>query len=191
MEEVWKDIERYEGLYQVSSKGRVRSCHYGSWKIMKQNTRKGGYKKLFLRKNKERKSFFVHRLVALAFISNPNNLPIVNHKDENPSNNCVENLEWCTNQYNMTYGTLIDRARSTKLSKAIPILMFDKNGELKAKFDSLTQATNVTGIPHSNIIACYKGRLNSVQGYIFLLETDADNLEERLSRRMNIRKRNV
>lgn len=69
--EEWKDVSEYEGLYQVSNTGRVRSYYSGTWKIMKQSTRKGGYKKLFLRKNKERKSFFIHRLVATAFIPNP------------------------------------------------------------------------------------------------------------------------
>lgn len=182
--EEWKDISGYEGLYQVSNKGQVRSFHSGLWMIMKQSVRKGGYKKIFLRKNKQRKSYFVHRLVAIAFIPNPNNLPIINHKDENPSNNCVENLEWCTSQYNMTYGTVIERIRNTKFTKAIPLLMFDKHGQLKAKFDNLTQAVEKTGFPHSNIISCYKGRINAVRGYIFLLETDIDNLKERLNRRM-------
>lgn len=165
--EEWKDIPGYKGLYQVSNTGRVRSHYSGTWKIMEQSTRKGGYKKLFLRKNKERKSFFIHRLVATAFIPNPDNLPFVNHKDENPSNNKVENLEWCTHLYNMTYGTCQERARATHLERTPSILMYDKEGILKATFNSVVEAEKETGIPHSNIIACCKGRLKTAKGYVW------------------------
>ena len=165
--EEWKDIIGYEGLYEVSNIGRVRSNHSGTWKIMKQSIRKGGYKKIFLRKNKERKSFFVHRLVATAFIPNPDKLPFINHKDENPSNNNVENLEWCTHLYNMTYGTCQERARTTHLEKTPSILMYDKEGVLNAVFNSVVEAEKETGIPHSNIISCCKGRLKTAKGYVW------------------------
>ena len=165
--EEWKDILGYEGLYQVSNIGRVRSNHSGTWKIMKQSIIKMGYKKILLRKNKERKSFFVHRLVATAFITNPDNLPFINHKDENPSNNNVENLEWCTHLYNMTYGTCQERARATHLERTPSISMYDKEGILKATFNSVVEAEKETGIPHSNIIACCKGRLKTVKGYVW------------------------
>lgn len=165
--EEWKDIIGYEGLYQVSNKGQVRSFHSGHWTIMKQSVRKGGYRKLFLRKNKERKSFFVHRLVAMAFIPNPDNLPIINHKDENPSNNCVENLEWCTHLYNMTYGTCQERARLTHLERTPSVLMYNKEGILKTIFNSVVEAEKETGVPHSNIVACCKGRLKTAGGYVW------------------------
>ena len=165
--EEWQDVIGYEGLYQVSNKGNIRSFHSGNWKVLRQSIRTGGYRKIFLRKNKVRKSFFVHRLVATAFIPNPNNLPIINHKDENPSNNCVENLEWCTHLYNMTYGTCQERARTTHLSKTPSILMYDKEGTLKAIFNSVIEAEKETGIPHSNIVACCKGRLKTAGGYVW------------------------
>lgn len=113
MDEIWKDISGYEGLYQVSNLGRVRSLNYnhtGEIKLLKQGTYKKGHKCVSLFKNKKGKTYSVHRLVAIAFIPNPNNLPIINHKDEDPSNNNVNNLEWCTVAYNNTYGTARKRA---------------------------------------------------------------------------------
>lgn len=103
----WKEILGYEGLYQVSNTGRVRSLNYrrtGKTKVIKQSTNKGGYKSVCLYKDGKLKGYSVHRLVALAFIPNPLNLPQVNHIDENPSNNAVWNLEWCTPKYNSNYG---------------------------------------------------------------------------------------
>ena len=105
--QIWKDIPGYEGLYQVSNTGRVRSLNYnrtGETKVLKQGTNKGGYKRVNLYKDGKFKIYFVHRLVALVFIPNPNNYPVINHKDENPKNNTVWNLEWCTQEYNINYG---------------------------------------------------------------------------------------
>lgn len=126
MEEIWKDIyfkERgktydYRGLYQISSKGRIKSLEkiYYSGRnhnlkkiqleqILSPSTDKGGYKKIVLNNNGKKKTMLIHRLVAHMFIPNPHNYIIVNHKDENPSNNYVENLEWCTQEYNCNYGS--------------------------------------------------------------------------------------
>lgn len=108
MEEVWKDIVGYEGKYQVSNLGRVKSLNYkqtNSERILKENTDKKGYKRAHLFKNGKGVHISIHRLVAEAFIPNPNNYPQVNHKDENKANNNMENLEWCTNEYNHNYGT--------------------------------------------------------------------------------------
>ena len=118
---IWKDIPGYEGLYQVSNTGQVRSLNYrqtGKTKILKQHTDKNGYKKVGLSKNGKVKTYAVHRLVAKAFISNPNNLPYVNHKDENPSNNAVWNLEWCDCSYNTSYGTSRERAWETRRQRS-------------------------------------------------------------------------
>lgn len=111
MDEVWRDIKDYEGLYQVSNLGDVRSLNYnqtGEIKVLKQGNAKG-YKRVGLFKNGKTKQYSVHRLVALAFISNPDDLPMVNHKDEDKTNNNVNNLEWCTHEYNMSYGTRNER----------------------------------------------------------------------------------
>ena len=126
MEEIWKDKKDYEGLYQVSNLGRAKSLinNKGQYreKILKHNIR-NGYPSVTLCKNKKLKSFTIHRLVAEAFIPNPNNLPCVNHKDENRLNNFFNNLEWCTYSYNINYGTGLKR-RSITQSK--PVLQYDK-----------------------------------------------------------------
>ena len=122
MIEEWRPIEGYEGLYEVSSYGRVRSvdryvrCSYGSYrlhkgKVLSPGIRPDGYLVVSLKY----KMFRVHRLVAQAFIPNPDNLPQINHKDEDKSNNRVENLEWCTAKYNNNYGTARIRAKETAI----------------------------------------------------------------------------
>jgi hypothetical protein len=119
MEEIWKDIKGYEGYYQVSNLGRVKSVarviqrkskpYTVKEKILKARPDKDGYKYLVLCVNCKTKTTSIHRLVAQAFIPNPDNLPCINHKDENPANNNVENLEWCTYSYNNTYNDLAHR----------------------------------------------------------------------------------
>ena len=125
-EEIWKDIIGYEGLYQVSSYGRVRSLDrydsrncFRKKRILKLCANRLGYLKVGLWSNGKVKHHLVHRLVAEAFIPNPNNLPIINHIDENPSNNNVDNLEWCTAKYNMNYGTIRERQKDTLIKKGI------------------------------------------------------------------------
>ena len=103
-EEIWKDVEGYGGKYQVSNEGRVKANYRTHSKILKQYLDEYGYFQLALCKNSKHTWFRVHRLVANAFLPNPDNLPFVNHKDENRSNNVVTNLEWCTPKYNVNYG---------------------------------------------------------------------------------------
>lgn len=105
--EVWKDVKHYEGLYKVSNHGRVWSVHKNGYK--KINTKENGYKFVQLYNNGKMRNEYIHRLVAMAFIPNLRNLPQVNHKDENKSNNCADNLEWCDKKYNANYGTAISR----------------------------------------------------------------------------------
>ena len=105
MEEIWKDIDGYDGEYQVSNLGNVRSLNYMRRKETRELSKKNikGYPYVILYKNTKIQRKRIHRLVAEAFIPNPNNLPEVNHKDENKANNRVDNLEWCTHQYNFQY----------------------------------------------------------------------------------------
>lgn len=113
MVEIWRDIEGYEGLYQVSNFGRVKSLNKRKGRILKPIKDHFGYLRVNLYKDFKYKIHKVHRLVAQAFIENPNNYPIINHKDEDKTNNKVENLEWCNHQYNNNYGTVIERKRKT------------------------------------------------------------------------------
>lgn len=115
--EIWKDIEGYEGLYQVSNYGRVKSL--GNEASRKEKIRKvrfnnDGYPVIYLHKNGEKKFFLIHRLVAQTFIPNPNNLPEINHKDECKTNSFVENLEWCDRLYNINYGNAITKANERR-----------------------------------------------------------------------------
>lgn len=103
MEEIWKPITGYEGLYEVSNLGRVKRMKWGRWIITLGYFSQSKYKKVDLFKNKERKVIFIHRLVAKAFIQNPENKPFVNHKDSKRDNNNVHNLEWCTQKENIRH----------------------------------------------------------------------------------------
>ena len=122
IEEIWKPVVGYEGLYEVSSLGIVRSLDrydsrncFRKGRILKLNDNGRGYLDVQLCSNGKVKHHLVHRLVAEAFIPNPYNLPQVNHRDENPSNDNVDNLEWCDAKYNINYGTGLTRAIDTKL----------------------------------------------------------------------------
>ena len=108
MTEIWKDIKGYEGLYQVSNMGRVKSFNYkntGKEGILEGSKNKRGYKVVHLSKNGKTNHYRIHRLVAITFIPNPNNYPEVNHIDEDKNNNRMDNLEWCDGKYNLNYGT--------------------------------------------------------------------------------------
>lgn len=111
--EIWKDIDGYEGHYRISNFGRVYSIKSG---ILLKQKNKRGYLEVGLCKNGKHRYMQTHRLVALNFIPNPENLPNVNHKDENKQNNCVSNLEWCTVKYNINYGSRTERATQSNIS---------------------------------------------------------------------------
>lgn len=164
--EIWKDIEGYPN-YQVSNMGRVKSLeridnnnHLVKEKILKGIKERKGYFLVSLWKDGEGKSFSVHRLVAQAFLDNPNNLPQVNHKNEIKDDNRVENLEYCDSKYNANYGT-----RNKRLSK--PILQFSKTGEFIREWDSATQVEKELGIDNSSIAKCCKGQYKTVGGFIW------------------------
>ena len=179
-EEIWKDIKGYEG-YQVSNFGNVRSLNYNKTKKIKiliPSLDNYGYNYLLLYKNSKRKHFTVHRLVAQAFIPNPNNLPQVNHKDEDKTNNCVENLEWCTNKYNCNYGTRNVRIKEHqnkpmlgKFGKDNPhskqIYQYDMEGNLIKIWDSATVIHRELGFDNSYISACARGKHQSAHGYMW------------------------
>ena len=163
--ETWKEIAGYEGIYEVSDQGRVKSLWHGKEKILKPGKTTRGYLKVNLYKDGHRKPLLVHRLVSEAFIPNPQGLETVNHKDEDKTNNKVGNLEWMSQKDNNNYGTRNKRAGDA-LSKQVQ--MFDKSTcELLATFPSTMEADRVTGIAKQNISACCLGKRKSSGGYIW------------------------
>ena len=151
MEEIWKMIPGYEGLYMVSNLGRVKSLNYrhtGKEHILKQQII-NKYKTVCLSNGGYQKTLKVHRLVAMAFIPNPDNLPEVNHKDENKFNNCVENLEWCTAKYNSNYGTKNQRQSEQMTNRqdlSKPIEQYTLDGKLVKVWPSAAEASRYFGV---------------------------------------------
>ena len=166
MKEEWRDIKDYEGLYQISNLGRVKSLNYNRTKkekILKPRNSQG-YLHVTLVKNSKCKGFTVHRLVAMHFIENPNNYPEVNHKDENKQNNKVENLEWCTDKYNKNYGTRTQRASESRKGKC----KGSKNERSRKvqcittgkKFNTIKEAAEYYYVNYKHISTCCRGKRN-------------------------------
>lgn len=116
--ETFLSVPGYDGLYEVSNLGNVKSLRSG--RLMKRSLSSIGYEMTTLTKDGKQKTYLIHRLVALAFIPNPENLEEINHKDEVKTNNRVENLEWCTRKYNLNYGTYRERMSALKTGKPNP-----------------------------------------------------------------------
>ena len=172
MEEIWKDIKDYEGHYQVSNLGRVKSIKFGKEIILKQHINiKGGYYYVCLLKNGKHKNYYVHRLVAEAFIPNSYNLPQVNHRDENKLNNNVDNLEWCTNEYNHNYGTINERISQ---SQSKPVLQYDLNGNLIKEWKSVNECGR-NGFNQGDICKCCNGKRKTAKGFIWVYKNEEDN----------------
>lgn len=169
-EEIWKDIEGYEGLYKVSNLGNVLSLKRKKPHLLKPVQYTNGYLFVTLSNhNKSLKENSIHRLVAKAFLSNPNNLPQVNHKDEDKTNNRVDNLEWCDAKYNLNYGTTQERKAK---AKSKPVLQYDKNGNFLNKYPSASDAEIKTGIYQENICMVCREKLKSTGGYIWKYADD-------------------
>ena len=173
MEEIWKDIEGYEGLYQVSNMGRVKSVRKN---IILSQSIKNGYKRVALCANNNPKDYYIHRLVATAFIPNHDNLPQVNHKDENKTNNCVNNLEWCTQEYNLNYGTGTRRSQlantNGKCSK--PVLQYTLEGIFIKEWKSTMDVQRNLGFDHANISKCCRGEYAYAYSYIWKYKKEID-----------------
>ena len=169
MEETWKNIKGYEGLYQVSNTGRVKSL--GNRKTRKEKLKStrndtNGYEKVDLCKNGKIKTFYIHRLVAQAFIPNTNKFKEINHKDENSSNNKVENLEWCTRRYNVNYGSRNKKASDTQMgNKGKVIKQFNINGDVLGIWKSMRQASKELNINVGNISNCCNNKIKTAGGY--------------------------
>ena len=182
--EEWKPIVGYEGWYEVSSFGRVRSVdrlvgysdgskrlHRG--RILKATPDKDGYDRVVLSTPEGHKNRLVHRLMAIAFIPNPDNLPEVNHKDENKRNNVIDNLEWCTDKYNVNYGTGLHRRAASQRNdpeQSKPIIQYDKDGRKVAEYPSIREAARQTGIKRDTISRSCRGLQKYCHRYYFIFK---------------------
>lgn len=167
MQEIWKEIEGTNGMYQVSNLGNVKSfTRIKKGGLLKPGRYSNGY--LFVHfakdtdKKGERHSYLIHRLVAQAFLPNPKGLEQVNHKDENKTNNRVDNLEWCTHLYNQNYGTRNQRVgEKNKISNGKPVYCI----ELDRVFCSAAEAARFVGRNPTNASVVCRGEEKSCAGY--------------------------
>lgn len=183
--EIWKTIDGYED-YEVSNYGRVKSLervannnHVVKERILKQATITNGYQQVNLYKDGKQKCFIVHRLVANAFIDNPNNYEQVNHKDENKCNNHIDNLEWCDCKYNINYGTRTEKASRTNSGENHPmygkfgkehhrskqIIQLTLDNQVVKTWDCIREIERKLGYHNQSISKCCKGKLKSAHGY--------------------------
>ena len=172
--EVWKDIPRYKGLYQASSKGRIRRLRRPIINNGTVTTKKGaiisqsytskGYKRVNIHFKEKKKEELVHRLVAEAFIPNPDNLPCINHKDETKTNNAVENLEWCDCRYNNTYGT---RIKKSVEKQSVKVIQCTLDGRFVDEYPSINEAGRKTKISAGHICHVCKGLRPNAGGYVW------------------------
>ncbi len=184
MKEIWKDIPNYEDLYQISNLGNVKSVGrrrfnsgtYGGYftvkeKILKPSLHKNGYYSVQLCKNGGRKRITIHKLVATVFIPNPNNYPQINHKDENKTNNSVENLEWCDSKYNSNYGTRNERLRTiNQLKYSKFVLQYDLNNVFIKRYRSIGEASRETNISRKCISYVCNHQRKTAGGYKWVFE---------------------
>lgn len=161
-QEYWRDIPQWEGFYQASTLGRIRSIdrwvdqngmkpRFYRGLILSAVSDKDGYLRVSLHKSGYSQMFTIHRLVALSFISNPNNYSEINHKDEIKTNNRVDNLEWCTVEYNLLYSNSIEKACSARKRK---VEQRRRDGTLLRAFDSMSDASRETGVNINRISGC-------------------------------------
>lgn len=184
IEEIWKDIDGFENTYQVSNYGNIKSldryvkCNKGyrfhKGKIIKQQINRKGYCRVRIGKSrKEKYCFAVHRLVAKAFVPNPNGYPQVNHIDGNKKNNYFKNLEWCTNSQNQIHAYkngLNDRSKYNSGRKKIPVVQI-KNNIIINMFESYAEAKKITGIEWKNIKKVCNGERKHACGFQWAFRT--------------------
>lgn len=177
--EIWKDIKGYEGLYQVSSKGRIRSFYERTTRggltpgkkptILAPQTSNRGYYMVTIYKDGVPSFCLLHRLIAETFIPNPNNYPIINHKDEVRTNNCIDNLEWCTYSYNNSYNDIRRR-----VNPGYPVIAIGKDGEVVARFNNAEHAAMEYKLKPATIrYSIINNRPNKKTGFCFRYEKDS------------------
>lgn len=216
MEEVWKPVVGYEGVYEVSNIGRVKRLPIGKqWpyrkthnNIRKQKITRRGYLSVNLSYNDNVKWCLVHRLVAQAFIPNPNNYPYVNHKNEVKTDNRAENLEWCTHVYNCRYGSGIQRQKESRWKndpnkvswrKAIetrcinnsrnarkPVMQFTKQMELIKSYNSISEAAEAVNSSASKVSACCRHKTKTHYGYIWKFKSEYEAEKENENQQLTL-----
>lgn len=191
MKEIWRDIKGYEGLYQVSNLGRVRSVdrYVKHWRggLLKRKSQplslnydSYGYIIVGLGKNGKNTTKKVHRLVGITFPDlvdwtedakgKPFEEIVINHKDQNKSNNCVDNLEWCTVDYNNKYGDRLENVSKHRINNPLickPVIQYTLDMEFVAEFPSAAEAERQTGIKHTSISSVCRGIYKQANGYIW------------------------
>ena len=198
IKEIWKDIEGYENLYQVSNLGRVKSlpkkvinpkggkCGFTDCKILSPGLTKNGYLRVQLYKNKKPKMHYVHKLVAITFIPNPKNKEYVDHINTIKTDNRVENLCWVTREENQNNELTRKHISESKKGenhpmynkvgkdnkKSIKVVQLSLDGELVKIWDGMRYIERVTGFYQSNICQCCKNKLKSYKGYIWMYYED-------------------
>jgi hypothetical protein len=188
VEEIWKDVAGYEGLYEVSNLGNVRSVartehvvqgnkefdRTRNGRAMVPDVSKYGYARVSLCKNGAMKHYLVHRLVAQAFLPNPDDLPQVNHRNEDKGDNRVDNLEWCTCLYNVNFGTGIQRRADTQKQgkRCKKVYQFTLDGKLVAEYPSLRGMQRATGFDYPNIREQIAGKYKHAYGYLWSYSND-------------------
>ena len=174
--EIWKPMTGTNGFIEVSNEGRVRSLLRGTPRVLKTQTDKKGYHRLRVTVEREKMSYKIHREVAKAFIPNPDNLPQVNHKDGNKSNNAVENLEWISNRDNAhhaiengLWASVIEGSRRENESRKRPVIGYCTDQICESRrFESIREAERFVGSTH--VVDVLKGRRNHVKGWAFYYE---------------------
>lgn len=168
LNEEWKDIPEYDGFYQVSNYGRIKSLKFKNAKILKCGNNGNDYLFVYLCKNNKTNRYYIHRLVAMVFIKNTNICLEVNHKDENTKNNKLNNLEWCTSKYNANYGNRNKKMKDTKIKKyGKKVNQYNLNGEFIIQYESLSLIKDKYGFCPEAISNCCKGKSNTSYGYIW------------------------
>ena len=163
MNEIWKDVSGYDVVYQISNLGRLKRVFKNGAEHFLVGVRdKDGYVKVILSKSQNKKHFRLHRLVAEAFIPNPTDKPVVNHKDKNTQNNKVTNLEWVTVSENVIHGYLTGRNVHKRA-----VAQYTRDMELISLWDSMREASKQLGISEHNICSCCNGKLKTSGGYIW------------------------
>lgn len=162
-QEKWKYIPGYEGLYMASTFGRILNARTMSFVCQYNKGKHSYYKKVELWKNKSMKRYKVHRLIALTFMPNPNNLPQINHIDENPQNNHVNNLEWCDAKHNVNHGM---RNAKGSIAQGNAVGLYSIDGDLVGVYSNARQAADAIGMSYDKVRAICMGKQKADGDYL-------------------------